>query len=75
MSLAAEPGLRVVSFADLEGRLWGAAFDAGHAAALAGTADGRPAAGPATITAADDGAWLVSADWLNLSVSAPCRQR
>jgi hypothetical protein len=71
MSSAAGPGLRVVTFGDLEGRVWGAAFDAGRPTVLAGTGGGQPAAGPATITVSDDGGWQVAADWLALSVTAP----
>lgn len=71
MTAAAAPALRVVSFGDLQGRVWGAAFDAGRPTVLAGTGDGRPAAGPATITASGGGEWQLSGDWLEVSVTAP----
>lgn len=85
MSVASEPGLRVVSFGDLHGRVWGAVFDAGRPTAMAlggiGADDGaggeraagadNPAAGPATVSTSQSGEWQLSAEWLTLSVSAP----
>ena len=71
MTARSEPALRVVSFGDPRGRVWGAAFDAGRPTVLAGTGDGHPAAGPATITASSDGEWQVSGDWLQMSMTAP----
>src|SRR5689334_16569633 len=71
MSDATGPALRVVSFGDPQGRVWGAAFDAGRPTVLAGTGEGRPAAGPGTVSASDDGAWQLSTDWLEVSVTPP----
>ncbi len=69
MTATAPPGLRVVSFGDLEGDVWGAAVDAGHPAIAFATPDGPGSASELSITG-DDGPWRLSGEGVELSVRA-----
>jgi len=71
MSTTAVPALRLVSFGDLEGRVWGGLLDAGSGPAIVfGGADGEHAAGPGTIVlSADGGSWRLTGDGIELVIA------
>lgn len=71
MSTIAVSALRLVSFADLEGRVWGGLLDAGSGPAMVfGGADGEHGAGSGTLdlSAADD-AWRLTGDGIELAIT------
>lgn len=71
MSMTAAPALRLVSFGDLEGRVWGGLLDAGSGPAVVfGGADGEHAAGPGTLDlSAEGGAWRLTGDGVELTIA------
>ena len=72
MSTTAVPALRLVSFADLEGRLWGGALDAGAGpAVVVGGTDAEHCTAPGTIALATDGdIWRLTGDGIDLAVTS-----
>lgn len=71
MSPTTVPPLRLVSFGDLEGRVWGGLLDAGSGPAVVfGGADGEHAAGPGTLgLSADGGTWRLTGDGIELAIA------
>ncbi|MEO8969497.1 MAG: hypothetical protein ABI355_17920 [Solirubrobacteraceae bacterium] len=71
MSTAAAAAMRLVSFGDLQGRVWGGVLDAGSGpAVLLGGPDGEHAAGPGTIDlSVDDGTWRLTGDGIELAIA------
>lgn len=63
--------LRLVSFGDLEGRVWGGVLDAGSGPALVfGGADGEHAAGPGAILLSAEGDdWRLAGDGIELAIA------
>jgi hypothetical protein len=70
MSDADEPELKIVSFSGLDGRLWGAAFDAGGTSTVIGVGDELMALAPpaTTLAAGSPGEWKLSGGGLQLSI-------
>ncbi|MDQ6730674.1 MAG: hypothetical protein M3022_10315 [Actinomycetota bacterium] len=71
MSTAAVPALRLLSFGDLQGRVWGGVLDAGSGpAVVVGGADGEHAAGSETIDLSlDDGTWRLTGNGIELAIA------
>jgi hypothetical protein len=69
MTAAANSKLRIVSFAALDGSVWGAALDAGRPAVAFGTPDAAGGAADAVRFEQRDGEWELSGDDWHLLVS------
>lgn len=71
MTAGARSPLRVVSFGDLEGRVWGAAIDAGEPAIIFETPDGNGSAvGTAAVALEENPAgWSVAGDGFELHIA------
>jgi hypothetical protein len=72
MSATAAATLRVVSFGDLDGRVWGGVLDTGAGPAVVfGGADGEHCAAPGGVALAVDGdSWRLTGDGIDLTVTA-----
>lgn len=77
MTAGARLPLRVVSFGDLEGRVWGAAIDAGQPAIVFGTPDGSGSAvGTAEVELTDNSTgWSVAGDGFELHIAPAIDER